>query len=217
MAILDISKVVMYEYYYDFLKEKYGDNVCMLYTDTDSFIIEAETEDFYGDMMTDLQRYDTSDYPENNIYGIPRAHAKVPGLFKDELKGQIITEFVGLRSKMYSVRTGVIDKMKKAKGVKNCVLKREIGFSDYVHCLRNTSTIVKEQKSFRTKLHKMFTIQQDKIALSPYDDKRHILSCMRNECKGGSCDTCCYGTYAHGHYNIERRRQLSGGEGTSFD
>lgn len=87
MAILDIfSKVVMYEYYYNFLKPKYGTNISMAYTDTDSFVLHVKTDDFYDDMKQNLEYYDTSDYPKDNIYQLPRVNKKVPGLFKDELK-----------------------------------------------------------------------------------------------------------------------------------
>lgn len=85
MAILDISKVVMYEYYYDFLKKKYGENVCLAYTDTYSFVLHVKTDDFYEDMKQNLERYDTSDYPENNRFQMPRVNKKIPGLFNDEL------------------------------------------------------------------------------------------------------------------------------------
>lgn len=189
MAILDISKVVMYEYYYNFLKTKYGENICLAYTDTDSFVLHVKTDDFYEDMKQNLERYDTSDYPENNKFQMPRVNKKIPGLFKDELNSIIVTKFVGLRSKMYCVQTGDIDKMKKAKGVKKYVLKREIQFDDYLNCLKNNSEIVKDQNSFRTKLHDVYTIRQTKIALSPFDDKRHILPCNID-------------TLAHGHVRI---------------
>lgn len=189
MAILDISKVVMYEFYYDYLKPKYGSDVCLAYTDTDSFVLHVKTDDFYADMKDNLDRYDTSDYPENNRFQMPRVNKKIPGLFKDELNSEIITKFVGLRSKMYCVQIGAVAKMKKAKGVKKYVLKREIVFDDYFNCLKNSCTIVKNQNSFRTKLHKMYTIQQTKIALSPFDDKRCILE--------NNIDTL-----AHGHFKI---------------
>lgn len=175
MAILDISKVVMYEFYYNFLKAKYGENVCLAYTDTDSFVLHVTTDDFYEDMKQNLERYDTSDYPENNKFQMPRVNKKIPGLFKDELNSVIITKFVGLRSKMYCVKTGHIDKMKKAKGVKKYVVKREICFEDYVNCLENGCVITRNQNSFRSKLHKMYTIKQTKVALSPHDNKRVIL------------------------------------------
>lgn len=175
LAILDISKVVMYDFHYNFMKPKYGEDVMLTYTDTDSFIYEVNTECFYSDMKENMAKFDTSDYPPNNAYGLPLVNKKIPGLFKDELNGQIITAFVGLRSKMYCVQSNNIDKMKKAKGVKKYVLKKEICFQNYYDCLMNSSTIVKAQNTFRSKLHNMYTIRQNKVALSPFDNKRHIM------------------------------------------
>lgn len=203
----------MYEYYYNFLKPKYGDKIRLIYTDTDSFILYVETDDFYADMKENLERYDTSDYPEDNKFQMPRVNKKVPGLFSDELKGEIIAEFAGLRSKMYCVRIDAtdeknpdgIDKMKKAKGVKGNVVKNHIKFEDYKSCLAKHSIIIRDQTSFRTKQHQMYTIQQTKIALSPDDDKRHILRCR--ECKTGSCDACNFQTLPHGHYKIKQLKE----------
>lgn len=191
LAILDISKVVMYDFHYNFMKPRYGDNVTLTYTDTDSFIYQVKSECFYTDMKQHIGKYDTSDYPLNNAYDMPRVNKKIPGLFKDELNGEVVTAFVGLRSKMYCVQSGGIDKMKKAKGVKKYVLKQEIKFEHYLECLLNSTTIVKSQNTFRTKLHKMFTIKQSKIALSPFDDKRYI--------HDNKIDT-----FAWGHYKIPK-------------
>lgn len=161
-------------------------------TDTDSLVYEVITNCWYTDMKENLNRYDTSDYPEDNVFNIARVNKKVPGLFKDELNSQIITEFVGLRSKMYSLKAGEIsvsqthdgikyikkakgiEKMKKAKGVKKYVLKNQIFFDDFIDCLQNYNIISKNQNSIRSKLHKVYSIQQKKIALSPYDNKRYI-------------------------------------------
>lgn len=118
MSVLDLSKVIMYEFFYNHLKPKYGENIRMAYTDTDSFIMEVKTDCFYSDMQQSIEMYDTNDYAESNIFNMPRCNKKVPGLFKDELNGEILTEFGGLRSKMYCVKAGGIVKMKKAKGVK---------------------------------------------------------------------------------------------------
>lgn len=126
-------------------------------------------------MKEDLHCYDTSDYPPDNIFNMPLVNKKVPGLFKDEMNSEIMTEFVGLRSKMYGVRAGRIEKMKKAKGVKKYVLNNEIGFSDFLNCLQNNCTLMKEQNSIRSKLHTVFTVRQKKVALSPFDNKRFIL------------------------------------------
>lgn len=106
---------------------KYGDKIQMMYTDTDSFILNIETENFYHDMTEDIHRYDTDDYGAGNIFGVPPANRKIPGLFKDETKGVPVYKFIGLKSKMYCIIT-IIGEKKKAKGVKSSVVK----FEDYV-------------------------------------------------------------------------------------
>lgn len=126
MAILDISKITMYSFLYDYLKPKYGDGCSAIYSDTDSFILEIETEDFYKDMRENISRFDTSDYPIPNEYGITRENKKIPGLFKDELNGRIITEFVGLRAKCYAVRS-LDDKAFNKKNEKKNKKKKKRG------------------------------------------------------------------------------------------
>lgn len=189
MSILDISKVLMYDFYYNFLQPQYGENLKMLYTDTDSFILDIKTDCFYEDMKTNIHAFDTSDYPENNIYNMPRENKKALGKFKDELNGVVMTEFVGLKSKMYAVKCGGITKMKKAKGVKKYVLRNQITFNDYKNCIDKNLTIIKSQNTIRSKKHTLFSVRQEKIALSPYDDKRFI-------CTNG------VDTLPWGHYNI---------------
>lgn len=175
MSVLETSKVLMYDFFYNHLKPQYGENIQQLYTDTDSFLLEIKTDCFYTDMSKNLSKYDTSDYPEKNQFNIPRKNKKIPGLFKDEMNGEIITDFVGLRSKMYCVRSEKIEKMKKAKGVKKYVLKKNIGFEHYIDCIKNNCSILRNQNTFRSKKHIVFTVKQNKIALSPFDNKRYIL------------------------------------------
>ena len=124
VAILDISKTLMYDFYYR-LKERYGDKIKLLYTDTDSLIISINTEDFYEDMKGMIDEFDTSDYKKDNIYGLPRVNKKVLGKFKDEMNGRILEEFIGLASKLYfnKVFASNNDEMKKTKGVQKNIIK----------------------------------------------------------------------------------------------
>ena len=105
LSILEISKILMYEFWYVYIKPKYGNNVKLCYMDTDSFIMNIKTEDFYKDIANDVEkRFDTSTYEVNRPLSIGK-NKKVIGLMKDELGGKIITEFVTLRPKTYSYLT----------------------------------------------------------------------------------------------------------------
>ena len=101
MCILDLSKTLMYDFHYNYIKQKYGSKAKLLFTDTDSLTYEIETEDVYRDFWNDKDKLDNSDYPENSPF-YDNTNKKVIGKFKDEAAGIPITEFVGLRSKMYS-------------------------------------------------------------------------------------------------------------------
>ena len=115
LSTLDISKILMYEFCYDYMKPKYDDNVKLWYMDTDSFIMDIKTNDFYKDIANDVEnRFDTSNY-EVNISLPMGKNKKVIGLMKDELGGKIITEFVTLRPKTYSYLTDDGKEDKKAK------------------------------------------------------------------------------------------------------
>lgn len=123
-CILDISKTLMYEFHYNYMIKKFHNKIKLLYTDTDSLIYQIFTDNFYEDIKPDLLQYfDTSDYPENNIYGYPKINKKKLGFFKDENNGKVLKEFVGLRSKMYALE--IEDKfIAKAKGVNKSVTKK---------------------------------------------------------------------------------------------
>jgi len=123
-------------------------------------------------------RFDTSDYPIDNTYGIPLANKKVPGLMKDENNGLIMTEFVGFRAKMYALRMDGKKDTKKAKGVKSSVVAQTITFDDYTRCLNDEIEMTRRQSCIRAKLHEMSacTVSETKITLSSYDDKRYIVS-----------------------------------------
>ena len=104
MSILDISKILMYEFWYDYINPKYGDRAKLCYTDTDSFIIYIKTKDFFEDISNDVEKwFDTFNYNQNDKRLLPIVKNKnVPHLFKDELGAKIITEVVALRPKIYA-------------------------------------------------------------------------------------------------------------------
>ena len=105
LSILEIRKILMYEFWYDCMKPKYNDNVKLCYMDTDSFIMNIKTNDFYEDIANDVEnRFDTSNYEVNRPLPMGK-NKKVIGLMKDELGGKIITEFVTLMRKTYSYLT----------------------------------------------------------------------------------------------------------------
>ncbi|KYN18339.1 DNA polymerase, partial [Trachymyrmex cornetzi] len=175
MCILDISKVCLYEFHHEYMSPMYSDKCKIMYTDTDSLIYRIECDDAYETMKRDIARFDTSDYPADNAYGMPLANKKVPGLMKDENNSMIMTEFFGLRAKMYVVRVDGKKDTKNSKGVKSIVVARTITFDDYTRCLNEEIEMTCRQSCMRSKLHEVYTISESKIALSPYDDKRYVV------------------------------------------
>ena len=171
-AILDLSKTIMYEFHYDYMKKKYNEKgLKLLYMDTDSLVYNIKTEDFYKDISEDVEaRFDTSGYEPSRPLPIGK-NKKVIGLMKDELGGKIMKEFISLRPKMYSYRVGE-DEPKKCKGIKKCVVKKTISFEDYKQCLFDGTMIHRSQMMFRSKKHKVRTLEVNKLALSREDDIR---------------------------------------------
>ncbi|XP_036148439.1 uncharacterized protein LOC118647504 [Monomorium pharaonis] len=175
MCILDISKICLYEFHHEYMLPLYRDKCKVMYTDTDSLVYHVECENIYENMKRDIVRFDTSDYPIDNVYGMPLENKKVPGLMKDENNGAIMTEFVGLRAKMYALRVDGKKDTKKAKGIKSSVVARTITFDDYTRCLREEIELTRRQSCIRSNLHEVYTVSEKKIALSPYDNKRYIV------------------------------------------
>ena len=173
-AILDISKILMYEFWYDYIKPKYGDKARLCYMHTDSFIIYVGNEDFYKDIANDVEgRFDTSNYNENDKRPLPIGiNKKTFGFFKDELDGKIMIEFCALRAKVYAYLMEDGSERKKAKGTKKCIIKKEITFENYRKSLFNSEILLKSQQRFKSDHHKLHTEEVNEIALSSNDDKR---------------------------------------------
>ncbi|KAK4886036.1 hypothetical protein RN001_002307 [Aquatica leii] len=172
-SILELSKTVMYEFFYDYAKKKYEKNVNLLYTDTDSLILEIKTENVYEDMKNDIDKFDTSNYPIDNIHNMPIGKP-VLGRMKDEYAGNIVTLFLGTGAKAYCVQL-LSELIKKAKGVKHYVIKKHLTLSDYKQVVKEGKCIYKKMYVFRSHLHTMYTELKNKIALSARDDKRYVL------------------------------------------
>ena len=191
MSILDLSKIVMFDFHYNYIKPKYGNKAKLLFTDTDSFLYEIQTEDFYKDISGDVRdRFDTSDYPEGHPSGIPTGiNKKVLGMFKDEAAGKIIKEFVGLRAKLYSYKMEEGKENKRCKGIKKAVVEKSIRHEDYKTCLKTGKEQLRRQNIIRSYEHEIYTEEINKVALSAADDKRYLLK-----------DS--YDTLAWGHHKI---------------
>ena len=189
MCILDLSKVLMYEFHYKYIKNKYDNKAKLLFTDTDSLTYEIETENVYEDFWNDKNKFDNSDYPESSPY-FDKTNKKVIGKFKDEAAGVPILEFVGLRSKMYSYVKGDLSEGKTAKGIKKNVIKNNIKHENYKDTLFNNKQMHHKTKTIRSQYHQLGSYEINKVSLSCFDDKRYILD-------NG------YESYAHGHYLIK--------------
>ena len=123
LSILDLRQTVMYEFWYDYVKPKYGENAKLCYMD-----IAKTSLLCYKDIAKDVEtRFDTSNFELDRP--LPK-NKKVIGLMKDELGEQIIKECVGLRAKSYSYLKDSNDEDKKAKGTEKCVIKRKLKIED---------------------------------------------------------------------------------------
>ena len=174
-AILDLSKIVMYEFHYDYMKRKYdSDKLQLCYMDTDSLAYQIETKNFYTDILDDVEeRFDTSGYNKEDTRPLPIGkNKKVIGLMKDELGCAIMTEFIALRPKLYSYIKLNGSEDKECKGIKKCVVKKSLTFEYHKACLFNSDTTYRSQLMFRSTKHEVHTIEVNKVALNRDDDKR---------------------------------------------
>ena len=189
MCILDLSKTLMYDFHYNYIKHKYGNKAKLLFTDTDSLTYEIETKDAYKGFFKDKSKFDNSDYPENSPY-FNKTNKKVIGKFKDEAAGVPVVEFVGLRSKMYSYMKDNDKGGKTAKGIKKNIITKNIKHEDYKEVLFNNKQMHHTLKTIRSNNHQLGSFELNKISLSCFDDKRFIH-------QNGIT------SYAYGHYKIK--------------
>jgi hypothetical protein len=178
VAVLDLSKLHMYKFHYDFIKVKYGNKATLLFTDTDSLTYHIETEDLYKDMDDNKELFDRSGYTGEGYRSCDNLNKKVIGKFKDETDGKPIIEFCGLRSKMYSVLLEGGKEKKTGKGIKKTALKKYVTHEDYKRCLLGDFKDQRQLISFnnlRTFDHNIGLYRYTKVGLSCSNDKQYLL------------------------------------------
>ena len=179
----------MYDFHYNYIKEKYEDRAELLFTDTDSLCYELRTDDAFADMYDDRAKwFDLSDM--KNAEFLDLTNKKVLGMFKDEMSGIPIKEAVCLRSKMYSLLNPNGEEKKVAKGVNKGVKDKELHHRLYKRVLQNESEMYHSMKNIRSYRHKIYTNDSKKRTLCAYDDKRYIQPDGIH-------------TLAYGHYKID--------------
>lgn len=190
-AILDLAKLFMYEFHELMTKKLYRrEDIRLLFTDTDSFLFSIKTNDLYEDLEKIKHHMDTSNYPPDHpLYDASKKF--VAGQMKDEYPPphKIAVEFVGLKSKMYSVLDVNDERKIRAKGIPKASL-HHVNHESYVHCLKTSSKLTSKIRAIRSYDHKMFTVKMNKSSLNPFCDKRHVLGCGIK-------------TRAHGHFSNE--------------
>ena len=187
-CILDSSKTFMYDFHYNYIKYKYGDKAKLLFTDTDSLTYEIETPDAYADFIQNKDIFDNSDYNKKSPFYFDH-NKKVIGKFKDEAAGIPVTEFVGLRSKMYSYTLDNKQTKRTAKGIKKNIIQNNLSHDNYKKVLLSGEQIHHSMKTIRSVNHQLSSYELNKISLSCFDDKRYIH-------ENGIT------SFAYGHYKI---------------
>ena len=187
-CILDLSKTFMYDFHYNYIKCKYGDKAKLLFTDTDSLTYEIETPDAYADFFDNKDIFDNSDYNKKSPFYFDH-NKKVIGKFKDEASGIPVTEFVGLRSKMYSYTLDNKQSKRTAKGIKKNIIQNNLSHDNYKKVLLSEEQIHHSMKTIRSMKHQLASYELNKISLSCFDDKRYIH-------ENGIT------SFAYGHYKI---------------
>ena len=156
----------MHKFHYNYIQYKF-DAKLLLFTDTDSLVYEIKTEDVYEDFYLDKDLFDLNDYPVKSSKFFDPKNKKVIDKMKEELIGEILDEFVGLKSKMHLFVTINDEEVRKAKGI-----DKKIKFKEFVDVLLGKKVIRHHMKRIQSKLHRVGTYDVYKISLSCFDDKR---------------------------------------------
>jgi len=187
-TFLEVSKLIMYRFCYDYLKPKYEDKCKLLFTDTDSLCCHIQTADLYADMAENIEYFDTSNFETTHpLYSLQNHRAS--GKFKSATGSLVPTEFVGFRAKMYSFHVPNSQTKIWVKGIKKSYIKKHVRHQHFLNVLQTKQIAKSHFRTFKSKNHTVQTIEITKTCLNAFDDKRYILA-------DG------IGTLAYGHFHI---------------
>lgn len=187
-SVLEISKKLMYDMFYNVFKKNFGKNIKLLYCDTDSLVFKHYCDDIFLEMKKIESVLDLSNYPSQHPL-FNSVNKKKLGYLKDETGGKLIKEFIALKSKLYSYKFIDDSNVKRAKGLQNAVLNKYINHDHYKDCLEFEDVIEVENRRIDAKMLNLFTIKTHKISHTPYDDKRYLYNDRIN-------------SLPYGHYKI---------------
>ena len=183
-AILDLSKVLMLEFHYNWIKARYPSlRSELIFTDTDSLCYVIRTRDIYADMMADADQFDWSEYPVNHpaftgktdeeVSELRKRNKKKIGKMKDECNGMAVDSVVCIRAKCYSIMMGANTAM-KCKGIGKTAVKQQLTHESYRRCVLDSQRSFVETHTLRSYAHTIYTLRQVKLALVNFDDKRFM-------------------------------------------
>ena len=191
MSVLEISKLIMYDFHYDFIMKNYPGSK-LLFSDTDSFCYWIPSEANIDETIIGKSDwFDFSNFPQDHP-NFDTINKLIPGKFKDEMGGTVIIEFCGLRSKMYSIKLLNGWEKKAGKGILTEVKKNQITHEDYKTALFRRKQMVHVGTKILNQNHNLYTAEVKKISLSPFNDKKFIL-----------WDGEEYTTYSFAHYKTK--------------
>ena len=167
-CILELSKLLTYQFHYDYVLKTFN-SAKLLFTDTDSLVYEIKDSNVYDQYFKDKHLFDFSGYPKNSVY-YDNSNKKILGKMKDELNGNRTVEFIGLKSKMYSLISSDGKEINKVKEV-----NKKLRHNEYLDVLFNKKVVRHKMKRIQSVLHKIGTYDINKISLSCFDGKRYEL------------------------------------------
>jgi len=180
-AVLDLSKLDMYQLYYDKLKgyaRDIGGSIEIVGGDTDSLfmkVTDMKVESEFIPRMIQDELLDTSNYDKSHPHFSNKCNSRL-GCIKDEAKGRAFVEWILLRPKAYSMLHADGDELKRAKGVRRCTIQKELTHKLYKDSYAQQTCFQHDQRRIGSKLHQLYSMQYKKRTISYYEDKRYWIA-----------------------------------------